>query len=92
MNATATLNTSTYFALMAEFGTADIPLETVADKYFGLNPKNAIRQAAQGRLPVPAYRAASRKSPWLVNAADLAKLIDAQRTEARHTWERGQPN
>lgn len=32
MNTTA----STFFSLMAEFGTAQIPLESMCDKYFNL--------------------------------------------------------
>lgn len=82
------LKTSTYFALLAEFGTAQVPVELVAEKYFGLATNTALRHAAQNRLPVPAYRMASQKSPWLVDAADLAVLIDVQREEARRQWER----
>ncbi len=79
---------STYFALLAEFNAADVPLEQVAAKYFGLDRRAAIRAATQNQLPVPAFRAPSRKAPWLVNIADLARWIDTQREKARNSWER----
>lgn len=80
---------STYFGLLAEFGAAELPLEPVAKKYFGLDAPRAKRDALLARLPVPAYRAAdSQKSPWLISAADLAVYIDAKRAEARDDWAR----
>jgi len=33
------MNNSTFFALMAEFGTGDIPLESCCVKYFGMSIK-----------------------------------------------------
>lgn len=86
-----TVQGSTFFALLAEFNTADIPLEFVAEKYFGLTPQIAVRYAIENKLPCPAYRGASRKSPWLVNAADLSRMIDEKRAAARTVWERAQP-
>lgn len=80
--------TSTYFALMAEFGSGDIPLRECCDKYFGLSEKKAFERARHQQLPVPTYRGGSQKSEWLINAADLAQHIDAQRKAARHDWER----
>lgn len=78
---------STFFALMAEFGTAEIPLEDVAEKFFGLKPDMAKKRAARQQLPVTAYRAGTQKSPWLVSAQDLANYIDEQRRKARREWD-----
>lgn len=77
-----TVTVSSFFALMAEFGTAEIPLESVCDKYFGLDYKTALRRAPAQQLPVPVYKVGSQKSTWLVSAQDLAALIDKQRGEA----------
>ncbi|HZR37688.1 MAG TPA: pyocin activator PrtN family protein [Nevskia sp.] len=79
---------TTFFALMAEFNTADIPLEKVCSKYFGLELKEACRRASLQRLPVPAFRGGSQKSPWLISAADLAKHIDEQREAAVREWQK----
>ena len=73
---------STYFGLLAEFGEANIPLERVAPKYFGLSREEARRRAPAKMLPCPAFRLGGQKSPWLVSAADLAELIDARREKA----------
>ena len=73
---------STYFGLLAEFGEANIPLERVAPKYFGLSYEEARRRAPAKMLPCPVFRLGGQKSPWLVSAADLAELIDARREKA----------
>lgn len=73
---------STYFGLLAEFGEANIPLERVAPKYFGLSFEEARRRAPTKMLPCPAFRLGGQKSPWLVSAADLAALIDQRRERA----------
>jgi hypothetical protein len=73
---------STYFGLLAEFGEANIPLERVAPKYFGLSFDEARRCAPSKMLPCRAFRLGGQKSPWLVSAADLAELIDHQRQKA----------
>jgi Pyocin activator protein PrtN len=74
---------STYFGLLAEFGEANILLEKVAPKYFGLSYEEARRRAPAKMLPCRAFRLGGQKSPWLVSAADLAELIDQQREKAR---------
>lgn len=79
---------NTLFALMAEFETADIPLEKICEKYFGLSYKTAQSRAATQQLPIPVYKAGSNKSPWLVSAADLAKYIDQLRAQARKDHEK----
>ena len=81
---------STFFALLAEFGTAEIPLESMCEKFFGMSPQEAKRQASRQRLPVPAHRAGGQKSGWLINAADLAQHIDKQRDAAAEEWKKMQ--
>lgn len=78
--------TPTYFGLLAEFGESEIPLARVSEKYFGLSVPKAKRRACLQQLPIPAYRAGSQKSPWLVSAADLARHIDQQRKRAEDLW------
>jgi hypothetical protein len=74
---------STYFGLLAEFGAAEIPLEDCCEKYFGIGPALAKRQASAYSLPVKAYRAgASQKCGWLISISDLANHIDKQKAEA----------
>jgi hypothetical protein len=73
---------NTYFGLLAEFGEANIPLQKVAPKYFGLSEDEARRRAPTGLLPCRVFRLGSQKAPWLVSAADLAELIDKQRNRA----------
>ncbi len=76
----------TYFGLLAEFGESEIPLDRICEKYFGLSSAKAKRRACLQQLPVPAYRAGSQKSPWLISAIDLANHIDKQRTIATRQW------
>ncbi len=78
----ATVVDSTYFGLLAEFGEANIPLERVAPKYFGLSSAEARRRAPAKLLPCRVFRLGGQKSPWLVSATDLAELIDARRQRA----------
>ncbi len=73
---------STYFGLLAEFGEANIPLERVAPKYFGLSFPEARRRAPSKLLPCRTIRLGGQKSPWLVSATDLAELIDVRRQKA----------
>lgn len=73
---------STYFGLLAEFGEANIPLERVAPRYFGLSFEEARRRTPSKVLPCRAFRLGGQKSPWLVSAADLAELIDQRRERA----------
>lgn len=77
----------TFFALMAEFGTAQIPVERCA-ALFGLSPEKAQEYASRQKLPVPAFRIGSQKSPWLVDAHQLAEHLDAAKEQARKDWER----
>jgi hypothetical protein len=81
------IKTSTYFALLAEFGTGQIPLRQICEKYFGISERLACRRAMLQQLPVPAFHAGSQKSTWLIDAADLASHIDLARDKARNYWE-----
>jgi hypothetical protein len=73
---------STYFGLLAEFGEANIPLEKIAPKYFGLSADEARRRAPAKMLPCRVFRLGGQKSPWLVSVADLAQLIDEKRSKS----------
>lgn len=79
---------NTLFLLMAEFDTAQIPLDECCQKYFDLELPEAKRRAARQTLPVPAFKVReSNKSKWFIHAQDLATLIDHQRAEARREHE-----
>lgn len=73
---------NTFFGLLAEFGEANIPLDKIAPKYFGLSYEEARRRAPSKLLPCKVFRLGGQKSPWLVSAVDLAELIDRQRQKA----------
>ena len=81
---------NTFFILCAEFGTGDIPLERVAEKYLGLDEKTARMRANRHDLPFPAYRPGSQKAPWLVRADDLATWLDSERGKASEEWRKRQ--
>lgn len=72
--------------LIAEFGTREIPLELVCARYFGMTIKAARNAVALGAFPLPTYRAGGVKSPLLVRADDLARLLDDRYAEARERW------
>jgi len=59
---------------MAEFGKAHIPITEVAEKYFGLNDKEAKLKAARAKFPFPVFKCSTQdgqnKCPWLVDIAD----------------------
>lgn len=76
---------NTFFALMAEYGTAQIPVERCA-ALFGLSPKKAEEYACRQKLPVPAFRIGSQKSPWLIDAQRLAEHLDAAKAQATSDW------
>jgi hypothetical protein len=74
------------FLLFAEFGQTDIPLETIAARYLGIDGKVARARANRGELPFPAFRAGSQKSPWLVRITDLAEWLERERGRAASDW------
>jgi hypothetical protein len=69
------------------FATSQIPVERCAH-HFGLSASEAKRAAALHRLPVVAFRLGSQKSPWVVDASDLARHIDGKRADAMKDWQR----
>ncbi len=79
---------NTYFALMAEFETAQIPLKDCCEKYFGLAYKEACRKATTQNLPVPVFRCGSTRSGWLIDAKELANFLDQKLEQARKDWKR----
>jgi hypothetical protein len=80
------MKVSTYFALLAEFGTAQIPLESVAPKFLDIDVQTAKNKAAKHQLPFPCVRIGNQKSPWFVDAGILAAYIDQKTDEAKQTW------
>ncbi len=80
-------NSRTLFLLLAEFGTGQIPVDRCAH-HFGLSEDEAKRAAARQKLPIPAFRLGSQKSPWMVSAEALAEHIDAQAKAAQADWNR----
>lgn len=77
---------NTFFALMAEYGTAHIPVARCA-ALFGMTPKKACELAGRQKLPVPAFRMGSQKSPWLVDAQKLAQYLDRLKGNAEKEWQ-----
>jgi hypothetical protein len=77
---------NTVFLLLAEFNTGQIPLLSICEKYLSMKKAEALRQAGLQQLPFPVYRAGTQRSPWLVNAEDLAAYLDKQRDEAAKVW------
>lgn len=82
------MKVSTYFALLAEFGTAHIPLESVAQKFLDMDAQTAKNKAAKQQLPFPCIRISGQKSPWFVDAGVLATFLDTKIEEAKKTWEK----
>ncbi|HHR5538648.1 TPA: pyocin activator PrtN family protein [Klebsiella quasipneumoniae] len=75
---------NTVFLLMAEFGTATIPLAQIAERYLGMKPSTADKKAGAGDLPIPTFRIGdSQKAPRMVHVKDLAEFIDTRRKEAK---------
>ena len=79
---------NTVFLLMAEYNSTDIPLESVASKYLGIERREAYNRAARQSLPFPAYRpGGTQKSPWVVRITDLAEYLDTARAAAQRDWQ-----
>lgn len=77
--------------LFNEYKTALIPLEGIAERLLGLNPKNARRYWMEGRLPLPITQLyESKGAPLFVHVKDLATYIDKQRAKERQALERAQ--
>lgn len=80
------MNITTIFALMAEFGTAHIPVVEVGKKYFGYDERQAKRAAAENGYPFPVFRAGSNKSIWIVDVGDLSAYLDKCRERSREEF------
>lgn len=77
--------------LIAVHGGVSIPLDKVAERYLGLSPEIARRQAVLQQLPFPTYRlSGSRKAPLMVSAKALAAHIDRIDRKATEEWKRSQ--
>ena len=77
------ISMNTAFLLIAEFGTSQIPLADIAEKYLKMSQTTAERKANAGELPIPTYRLNdSQKSPRMIHVNDLANYIDKQRNDA----------
>ena len=76
---------TTIKSLCAEYGTTEIPMDAICERYLGLSVKVAKERAARAELPLPAYRTAPR-APWHVRVSDLVNLIDAHAAIARDRW------
>ena len=83
----ATMKASTFFGLMAEFGSSQIPLAACCRTYFGCNEPQAKTLAARNALPVPAFKLGGKKSGWFIKAEELAEHIDHQSEIGRKRWE-----
>lgn len=81
---------NTLDALIQKHGGPVARLDEVAEGYLGISSRKAGELAAGNRLPIPAHKLGSQKSPWMVNLADLADLIDRKAQEARTDWEESQ--
>lgn len=69
---------------MAEFNTATIPLNLIAERYLGMKPATASRKADAGDLSIPSFRMNdSNKAPRVVHVRDLADYIDKEREKAK---------
>lgn len=78
---------NTLFSLLAQYETAQIPLDQCCH-LFGLKPEEAAKRAGRHALPVPAFRIGTQKSPWLVDARTLAEHLDILRTNAAREWDK----
>ena len=75
----------TLFLVLAEFGSAQVPVSACAH-HFGMTEAEAKRAAPRQALPVPCYRLGSQKSPWMVSADALAEHIRTKQQAANKEW------
>ena len=58
-------------------------LDDIATEYFNIIPLVARRRAANGELPVPAFRLANTgRGPYFVRKDDLQKYVDSRINDA----------
>lgn len=77
---------STYFGLLAEFGTAHVPIVELGKKYFNLSEEMAKRDAAANKYPFPVFKVGTNKSVWMADIADVAKYIDEVKEKAKKEY------
>ena len=77
---------TTYFGLLIEYGTTEIPLIKIAPK-LGINsPEVANRKAAKNELPFKVYRIGDNKRPWLVDIKDFAEYLNKVKEKAQREF------
>lgn len=79
---------STYFGLLAEFGTAHVPVVEIGAKYFGLSEKEAKRKASGNDFPFPIFKAGNNKSVWMADIGIFAEYLDAVKEKAKAEYKR----
>lgn len=60
-----------------------VPLADVCHM-FGLSLRRANEMASTQRLPIPAFKLGSQKSPWMVSSKRLAEYIERKAKEAEN--------
>lgn len=59
-------------------------LADVAKVFLGIeDAATASKMAGNGKLPFPAFRVGSERSPWIVDVKYLAEFIDKKSLEAK---------
>jgi len=74
---------STYFGLLAEFGTVHIPVTEIGAKYFGHSQEIAKRTAAANKYPFPTFRTGNQQSTLMVDIAEFANYLDKIKEKSR---------
>jgi hypothetical protein len=77
---------NTLFLVMAQFESAEIPLDKLCDQ-FGLGLPQAKRKAALHELPVPFYKKTS-KGGYFCSAKLWAEYLDKKTAAAQIEWQR----
>lgn len=77
----------TQFLLLAEFGTALIPLSEVGKRYFEHSENQVNSWARQNKYPFPILRLGGQKAKWVVSIEDFAQYVDSQREKAKEEFE-----
>jgi hypothetical protein len=77
------MKVSTYFALMAEFGTGHVPVTELGKKFFGYDEQKAKAVASSNKFPFPVFRAGGQKSPWMADISEVAKYLDEVKEKAK---------
>ena len=77
---------TTFFTLMAEFGTGEIPITEVGKKYFNYSEDVSKRYASENKFPFPVFKAGSGKSQWFVDIKALAEYLDKRKEEGNKNF------